>query len=175
MTTADCGFSNGLPGSTGAGLLVASGPTLLVDIGFDSNFKPNPGAIPVAAVKGVGALVDTGATESCIDSTLATTLGLPIMDRRKISGSGGEHEVNVHLAQIYIPSLGETIYGAFAAVDLAAGGQKHQALIGRTFLQHLVMNYNGVTGKVTLTFNKPQPLLPGLGGAAWKPTQVISK
>ena len=43
-------------------------------------------------------------------------------------------KVTVHLAQIYVPSLDFTVYGRFSAVHLAAGGQAHQALIGRTFL-----------------------------------------
>ena len=96
------------------------------------------------------ALVDTGATESCIDSLLAAQLNLPIVDRRQIGGVGGAQLVNVHLAQVYVPTLSQTIYGAFAAVHLAAGGQAHQALVGRTFLQNVTMIYEGRTGTVTI-------------------------
>lgn len=53
-------------------------------------------------------------------------------------------------AQIHVPSLVFNHYGQFAAVDLAAGGQRHAALIGRTFLQHFTMMYEGRTGNVTL-------------------------
>jgi predicted aspartyl protease len=107
--------------------------------------------IPIAGIKGVQALVDTGATESCIDSQLALNLNLPIVDRRKISGTYGPHEVNIHLAQVHVPSLNFTVYGAFAGVHLAAGGQPHKALIGRTFLRHYTMIYEGRTGNVTLS------------------------
>ncbi len=96
------------------------------------------------------ALVDTGAIESCIDSALAAALNLPVIDRRQIAGAGGPKVVNVHLAQIHVPSLAWTIYGSFSAVDLAAGGQRHLALIGRTFLQSFSMIYHGGTGTVTL-------------------------
>jgi hypothetical protein len=99
----------------------------------------------------VQALVDTGATECCIDSLLAAQLSLPIVDRRKISGVGGEHEVNVYMAQIHVPVFPFTVYGAFCGVDLAAGGQSHKALIGRTFLQHFTMLYEGHTGRVVIS------------------------
>ena len=102
------------------------------------------------------ALVDTGASESCIDSLLAYQLNLPIIDRAPIAGSLGKKEVNMHLAQIHIPSLGRTIYGSFAGVHLLAGGQPHQALIGRTFLKYFVMVYEGHSGTVTLT-EQPRP------------------
>jgi predicted aspartyl protease len=122
-------------GASGADLLAGYGPTLLVNIGFDPNFTAVQTAPPVAGIQGIYALVDTGATESCIDSLLATQLNLPVVDRRTVSGVHGGGEVNMHLAQVHIPSLGKTIYGAFAGVHLHAGGQAHAALIGRAFLR----------------------------------------
>src|SRR5258708_26185488 len=151
MAKTKCGFDNIPSGALGVDLLVFHGPTLLVDIGFDPAFNVAERKIPVAGVKAIHALVDTGATESCIDSLLAAHLNLPIVDRRKISGAGGSHEVNIHLAQVFVPSLNFTLYGAFAGVHLAAGGQAHRALIGRTFLRHYTMIYEGRTGTVTLS------------------------
>jgi predicted aspartyl protease len=125
---------------------------LIVNIGFDPNYQPPPSPTPpVPGIAGIHALVDTGATESCIDSQLAAQLNLPIVDRRKVSGVHGAEDVNVHLAQVYIPSLRFTIYGAFCGVHLAAGGQAHRALIGRSFLQGFTMTYEGRTGTVTLS------------------------
>ena len=95
--------------------------------------------------------MDTGAIESCIDSALASTLNLPIVDRQPVAGAHGSGEVNTHLAQIYVPALGVTVYGAFAGVHLTAGGQPHYALIGRTFLRNFTMVYKGRTGAVTLS------------------------
>ena len=110
-----------------------------------------PKAPPVLPLDQLWALVDTGAMESCIDADLAMRLNLPIIDRRQISGVHGAREVNVHLAHIHISSLNFTIYGPFCAVDLAAGGQYHRALIGRTFLQNFTMMYDGRTGDVILS------------------------
>lgn len=135
MPRAKCGFIDVPSGTSGRQLLVYRGPSLLVDIGFDGQFQPQPGLVPKPAAQGLWALVDTGATESCIDGKLAAQLGLPVIDKRRIAGVGGLKEVNVHLAHIHVPALAFTVYGQFAAVDLLAGGQQHCALIGRTFLQ----------------------------------------
>ena len=152
MAIAKCGFENVPGGAAASDLLVSYGPTLLVNIGFDPNYQPPPHPnIPVAGITGTHALVDTGASESCIDSMLATQLNLPIVDRRMVSGVSGPQEVNMHLSQVYIPSLSFTIYGMFAGVHLTAGGQPHKALIGRTFLQRFTMTYNGLTGDVTIS------------------------
>jgi len=151
MVQTKCGFETNANGVSGQDLLATYGPTLIVDIGFDPAFVPASGTKPVAGITGVHGLVDTGATESCIDNLLAAQLKLPIVDRRQISGSAGSHTVNVYLAQVHVPSLKFTIYGAFAGVDLQAGGQSHIALIGRTFLRKFTMVYEGRTGTVTIS------------------------
>ena len=152
MPTTKCGFDDA-PGRTGQQGLVGTGPTLLVNIGFDPTYDPAATPLKVAVLPAdpLWALVDTGALESCIDSDLAMRLNLPVIDRRHIAGVHGAREVNVHLAHIHIPSLVFTLYGAFSAVDLAAGGQQHRALIGRTFLQYFTMVYEGRSGTVILS------------------------
>jgi hypothetical protein len=156
-----CGFNDG-PGGRGCDLLVQFGPTLVVNIGFDPEFKANQTGPPLAGVTDVHALVDTGATSSCIDSGLAVSLNLPIVDRQAVAGVGGRHDVNMHLAQIHVPTLRRTIYGTFAGVDLAEGGQPHVALIGRTFLRPFALFYDGRTGTVTITDDLPIAVpLPG--------------
>ncbi len=131
------------------------GPTLGVNVGFDANWRPPmagvPATLPVPGISDIRALVDTGASECCIDNLLAAQLILPIVDRRAISGVHGSHLVNIHLAQVHVPSLGCTMYGAFASVDLVAGGQMHQVLMGRTFLQAFTMVYEGRTGTVMIS------------------------
>lgn len=140
----ECGFVN-------QDLLIVNGPTIYVDIGFDPAYDPAIPAIPVASFKNMPALVDTGATESFIDTAVATALGLPVVDKQIVSGSSGSHSVDVYLAQIHVPSLNLTIWGRFAGVNLIVGGQTHAALMGRTFLRLLTMHYDGITGRVTLT------------------------
>jgi hypothetical protein len=150
MPSTLCGFNPG-PGADAHLQLVALGPTIFVHIGFDPTFDPQvPGKFPAIPQNPVHALVDTGATESCIDTALALSLNLPIVDRRVISGVHGANDVNMHLAHIHVPSLNFTLYGSFAGVGLSAGGQLHLALIGRTFLQNFTMIYEGRTGSVTI-------------------------
>ena len=150
MPKADCGFKN-QDGKPWPEALVQHGPTLLVDVGFDPAFDPkSPKVPPKASVQQIMALVDTGATESCIDDQLALQLGLPIIDVVQIAGVGGKHKTNRYLAQIHVAPLAFTIYGAFSGVNLAAGGQRHLVLIGRTFLSNFRMTYNGLTGEVVI-------------------------
>lgn len=145
-----CGF-NSSPQAHGADLLINFGPTVLVDIGFDSSWRPNASIAPTLAAEKLWALIDTGATTSCIDQMLAASLGLPIVDLQPIAGSNGKHIVNMYLAQIHVPALGFTQHGMFAGVDLQGGGQTHRALIGRTFLRHFELHYEGHSGTVRLT------------------------
>ena len=148
MLKVQCGFRD-TPGYPGSYLLAGQGPTLSVQIGFDKGYNPNViPSQPRLPSNSYPALVDTGAMESCIDSKLAESLALPVVDQGLVAGSSGRHNVNFHLAQIHIPSLGVTIYGRFAGVHLLSGGQTHLALLGRTFLRGFTMIYEGTTGAV---------------------------
>jgi hypothetical protein len=150
MSTTLCGF-NDSPGVPGKTLLVANGPFLIVRIGFDPQYDvAQPNKLPNIPTTDINALIDTGATDCCIDSALALALQLPIIDQRVCAGISGAKIVNMHIAQIFVPSLQFTFVGAFAGVDLAAGGQMHGALIGRTFLEHFRMFYDGPSGTVSL-------------------------
>jgi predicted aspartyl protease len=144
MSTVNCGFPDR------PDLLASRGPTLSVQIGFDPQYRPGSPNPPDLPPQLLDALVDTGAIESCIDSAIADELGLPIFDQRNVSGALGPGLVNMHLAQIYIPDLNITVSGRFAGVHLSAGGQRHGALIGRSFLRQFQMMYDGPTGNVTL-------------------------
>jgi hypothetical protein len=141
-------------GISASHMLALNGPTLQVDIGFDPNYNAATmpqGTMPNLAMRGVAALVDTGASESYIDDAVATSLSLTIVDRQVVSGSNGKHTVNMYLAHIYVPAFGVTVYGRFGGVGLASGGQRHVVLIGRTFLMHFNMTYDGPSGDVELT------------------------
>ena len=99
----------------------------------------------------VWALIDTGASLSCIDKAFAVQCKLPIHGIPfTILGVSGRDDVNRHLGQIHIPLLNTTIYGLFPAVDLS--GQNHKVIIGRAFLESCVMTYNGMTGDVQIDY-----------------------
>lgn len=145
----ECGFHTLADGQK---VLVEKGPTILVDVGFDTNFNPTQSnSIPVPLITNIEALVDTGAQKNYIDTVLATTLKLPIVDRMTLVGSVGAHPADVYLAQIHVPALNEVLFGQFAGVNLIKGGLQHGAILGREFLQKLEMKYDGLTGRVILT------------------------
>lgn len=150
MPLEEAGFSN-TDDEDASDALVRLGPTIWVEVDFHGptapEFQKNPNAPEPTTHP---ALVDSGATESCIDVKLARDIGLPEVDRRMISGVGGEHEVPFYLARVMVPNLQFYQHGLFAGVSLADGGQPHTVLIGRTFLKHFIMIYDGVRGQVTL-------------------------
>ena len=78
-------------------------------------------------------------------------MGVRGKGNRQIAGAGGLFETTVYLAQIYIPELDFTIVGPFDSANLAASGQPYYALIGRTFLRHFNMAYEGRTGSVIIS------------------------
>src|SRR5271170_7952317 len=95
----ECGFHKENEGDS---KLLDSGPTIPVKISFNPSIPmPDDGLSPVfiPSIK-IPALIDTGASECFIDSSLATTLQLPIVNRRLISGSDGKHYADVYMAQI---------------------------------------------------------------------------
>ena len=144
MARTDSGYNN--PSD-----LIQYGPTIDVRIGYDPDYQPRPGRRAQLPPELLPALVDTGAMESAIDAGLADSLNLPALRRSQIAGAGGLFETTVYLAQIYIPELDFTIDGPFDSANLAAGGQPYYALIGRTFLMHFNMTYEGRTGSVIIS------------------------
>jgi hypothetical protein len=62
----------------------------------------------------------------------------------------GSATLNVYADQVHIPALGFTASGRFAGVQLAAGGQAHKVLLGRSLLRHIILTYDGRTGNVQL-------------------------
>ena len=141
--------SAGFGGPDGHRSLALLGPTVRVQIGFDPAYVR--GGRPNLSDALHAALVDTGATYSCVDSELADGLGLPIVNQRQIAGVQGVSTADVYLLQIHVPDLPGTMYGEFSGVHLSDGGIPHRALLGRDFLQNFEMIYDGRTGRVTIS------------------------
>ena len=138
----------GFPGLEG---LITYGPVLEVRIGLAPKYMSGKETRPGLPHTSYPALVDTGATHSCVDSVLALSISLPVVGRARIAGVGGQSEVNEHLAQIEIPALDFTVYRIFDGVHLRSGGIPYAALLGRDFLQHVTLVYNGRTGSVVIS------------------------
>ena len=133
--------------------LIQQGPIIQVVLGLAQSFAnqlvqqghsvPNP-------VSGQ-ALVDTGASVTCIDDEIAQSMGLPVIDVVQMtSASHASTPANVYPVQLQIvgtPIRVEVSRGLGAILK----PQNIVALIGRDFLQHCAMFYNGPTGQLTLS------------------------
>jgi predicted aspartyl protease len=97
------------------------------------------------------ALIDTGATTTCVDEGAAQRLQLPVIDVVKIaSASHAETEQNVYPIQIEVIGLPITINAA-RAVGAPLEPQGILVLIGRDVLQHAMLVYNGPAGSLSLS------------------------
>lgn len=143
------GFKKGTAGETPADLLVRLGPTLKVDIGLKAG-RSSAGGAPDLPMKGVRALIDTGAGGDCIDDDLAQSLGLPITDEGEISGVGGRHHAYIYTARIWVPNFDRLLFQPFTGVKLTQGEQWHQVILGRGFLRPYRLVYDGSSGQVEL-------------------------
>jgi predicted aspartyl protease len=97
------------------------------------------------------ALIDTGASVTCIDDDAAQQLKLPVVDVVTIgSASHAAHQANVYPISIDIAGLPIAI-NAPRAVGAALTSQGLLLLIGRDVLQFCTLFYNGTTGEITLS------------------------
>lgn len=102
---------------------------------------------PVAGL----ALIDTGATTTCIDEEAAQVLKLPAIDVVKVaSASHASSEQNVYPISIEVVGL-PIVVNAPRAIGAALKPQGLLVLIGRDVLQSCVLVYNGPAGQFTLT------------------------
>jgi len=69
-------------------LLPMNGPTIEVFVGRAN--PPDESGQFTQPEQATPALIDTGATDSCIDEDFAKTLGLPIIDVRTVGGVAGK-------------------------------------------------------------------------------------
>ena len=95
------------------------------------------------------ALIDTGAEESCIDERLARRLRMPVVDRQNLLGRESR-EHNVYAANIVVHDLELAVQGRFVGIDFILEDIPQGVILGRTFLEGVVMIYNGLKGEATL-------------------------
>ena len=95
------------------------------------------------------ALIDTGASHTCLDQQVANDLGLTIFGTgRMTSAPHSDVEVPLFVGKLVLPNITINVEGAMGA---RLEEQGLIALIGRDLLQNAVLIYNGVDGSVTLS------------------------
>jgi predicted aspartyl protease len=97
------------------------------------------------------ALIDTGASRTCIDDTVAERLGFPVVDVVKMaSASHSQHNANVYPIKFEV--VGFPIKMDIArAMGANLQSQGYLLLIGRDVLSRMTLHYNGLSGQFTLS------------------------
>ena len=70
---------------------------------------------------------------------------MPQVDWTVLRATDGTRRARVHLAQVYIDLPELTLYGRFAQYPVSQNLPFH-IILGRSFLQHAVMEYDGPNG-----------------------------
>ena len=116
--------------------------------------QPIPPRVPILA------LIDTGASCTCVDPSVLTSLGLTATGSVSIktpSTGVGTHSTLQYDVGFRIPpqTRGDSALAfpaiAVVAVDILPAHGYH-ALIGRDILAHCILIYNGVTGFFSLSY-----------------------
>lgn len=133
-------------------VLMQNGPCVQSTIGLADVFaqqlqqQGQPLPTPVSGL----ALIDTGASSTCIDESVAQQLGLPAIDVVQMtSASHANTQQNVYPAKITL--MNGIPINVPRAIGAALKSQNIIALIGRDFLQYCTLFYNGLTGEITLS------------------------
>lgn len=96
-------------------------------------------------------MIDTGADANCVDEDLAIRLGLPKMTEFPVTSAHGTRAANVYRGRLFVPELAWTFDGRLLGVTFDAEQKQWSAILGRTFLQHFLMTYDGRTGEVIIS------------------------
>ncbi len=134
-----------------AAALLARGPVVQVSVTIEQNAGKGliaQGKTLPAPLSGL-ALIDTGASNTCIDELAARELGLPIIDVASMQSATHEkHPCNIYPIQIITPIVA---LNSPRTMGAALASQGLLVLIGRDVLQHCTLYYNGPVGQFTLS------------------------
>ena len=107
------------------------------------------GEVVPATVDGL-ALIDTGASCTCVDQSAANRAGLTVIDRGTISSaSHSAHSVPVFACEIEAAVLGQICLPR--AMGATLENQGLLAVIGRDALRSTILIYNGPNGSFSIS------------------------
>ena len=147
------------PNALPADVLRINGPVIIVDIepaGVIQSFAQNKG-ITLGSVRGVPALIDTGASITAVDRNALSQLGYPPYGTISLATAGGIVTTPMYLVKLVLFSNAPDTRVRIvldnvpvAAVDLST--QQYRALIGRDILRNVLLIYDGAMGQITVTY-----------------------
>jgi len=101
-----------------------------------------------APVPGFG-LLDTGATISAVDNSVVQSLGVQSTGIANVGTAGGTQQQPVYPIRITLPAH-KINFDVSSALGATLSQQGIVALLGRDFLQHFVLVYNGLHGMILM-------------------------
>ena len=113
-------------------------------------------AEPALEAPPAGALIDTGTQHDAIDAAFVESLRLPVVDTLDVVSRSGHHTIAVYAAFLAVPRLGLRRFGSFVGIDLAFAEVPHRVVLGRSFLDSVIMIYDGLRAQVTFA-SSPGP------------------
>ena len=133
--------------------LMGRGPILQVTVSVPQSISEalvQQGIAVAAPITGL-ALIDTGATATCVDEVAAQKLGVPVVDVTLMHSASHanipSNRYPIHFDVVGIP-MGVDVPTAIGA---ALESQGLLLLIGRDVLGHCLLVYNGATGAFSLS------------------------
>ena len=138
-----------------SGLQVA-GPILNVEVSLPGSLAEilSEKGDPIPAPAAGWALLDTGASRTCVDGETISGLGVNPIGLVPVGSAAGQAQHSLYPARLRFPAEGLDIdFSSVVSVDLtgqAVEGQPITALIGRDLLARCMLVYNGPGGFFTL-------------------------
>lgn len=139
-------------------VLAQIGPLLQVEVSVPTALERHLTAQnqPVPPPVTGWALLDTGATRSCVDQSTIARLGVNPIGTTTTGTAGGRVQQYLYPAKFRFPGEGlEIEFSSVVGVDLAGQSIASRdliVLVGRDVLSRCVLIYNGPGGFFTLTF-----------------------
>jgi len=145
----------GAPGPAG---LLRTGPVLPVEIAVPTALSKFLSARnqQIPSPRAGFALIDTGATRSCVDSQIVSSLGVSPIGIANLGTASGRSQHHLYPAKFDFPAMKFQVeFGSVVGVDLSGQGVGNTqiiALIGRDVLSRCILIYHGTKGSFSLAF-----------------------
>ena len=132
--------------------LIAFGPQLRILVAVPPLLHPAFLALgrEVPALREGLALIDTGCTRTAVHHEIVSQLEIAPTGLTTVLSASGPAQSVLFPVQLLFPTLGGADIVLPQAVSCDLHGQGIGVLIGRDLLQHFVMVYDGMVGRVTL-------------------------
>ncbi len=112
-----------------------------------AGFGPSPPTASLPALVETQGLIDTGASDVCIDYRIALQLGLREIDQATVGVVGGSTMAKIYLGRLIVPDVGfDRVCPLYA---LKVRHATHEVLLGRSFLENYVVTFDGPAGTFT--------------------------